>query len=231
MAQRTLARQHQKSMTRINNAVQSEVMRVVRGFDGEPFHVVKDGLRDLVPLIAHDYGDAAGALAQDYYEMAREAAEIPGFVDLGPAARVNGEAVDNSIRWSLRHATGELPQLELLSTELGASIARKVLDVDADTITSASVKDKRSVGWSRLTDAGACAFCRMLADRGAVYTGASVRFASHDHCGCTAMPMFNNERNYRAVKTLPYQASQRRLSEAQRATMRARVRDYLGANY
>lgn len=206
-------------------------MRLVHGFEGQPFNVVKDALRDLVPLIAQDYGDAAASLALDYYEMAREAAEIPGFVSLEGAANVNGEAVDSSIRWSLRHITGELPQLELMSKELGASIARKVLDVDAETIRFASVKDKRSVGWSRLTDAGACSFCRMLSDRGAVYTGSTVRFASHDHCGCTAMPMFDNERNIRPVSTLAFQASQRRLSDAQSAAMKARVRDYLAANY
>ena len=231
LAQRKLARQHQKSITRINNAVQTEVMRLVNGFAGEPFPVIKDALRELVPVIAQDYGDAAASLALDYYEMAREAAEIPGFVSLPDAAKVNNEAVDSSIRWSLRHVTGELPSLELLSTELGASISRKVLDVDAETIRFASVKDKRSIGWSRLTDGNACEFCQMLADRGGVYTGATVRFASHDHCGCTAMPLFNNETNYRPVSTLAFQASQRRLSDPQRSAMKTRVREYLAANY
>jgi hypothetical protein len=36
----------------------------------------------------------------------------------------------------------------------------------------------------------ACDFCEMLADRGAVYGEASADFEAHDHCSCSAEPVF-----------------------------------------
>lgn len=41
-------------------------------------------------------------------------------------------------------------------------------------------------GWVRVPEPGACAFCRMLATRGAVYTENSGNFRSHNRCRCTA---------------------------------------------
>lgn len=230
MRELALSRQHRKSIERINNRVQSEVMRLVHGFDGESFDVLKDALHDLVPIIAQDYGDAAASLALDYYEMAREAAEVGG-ITLVEAPKVNGEKIDAAIRWSLKYSTGELPSLEMTGRALSGAIARHVLDINSDAILAASVKDKRSVGWRRINDAGACTFCRMLADRGGVYTGSTVRFASHDHCGCSAAPVFDTDRDIRPVSVHAYEASQRKLSDSQRAAMRSTLREYLNANY
>lgn len=41
-------------------------------------------------------------------------------------------------------------------------------------------------GWARIPEPGACAFCRMLASRGAVYKRNTGNFHSHNRCRCTA---------------------------------------------
>lgn len=54
---------------------------------------------------------------------------------------------------------------------------RRVQNVYRDQIERIAEGDPYSVGWQRLAYAGACAFCRMLAGRGAVYkTNASASF-------------------------------------------------------
>ncbi|WP_323986211.1 VG15 protein [Microbacterium plantarum] len=60
------------------------------------------------------------------------------------------------------------------------------------TIAATSQRDRRSIGWRRVTDGNPCAFCAMLASRGPVYRDASTAegLKYHAHCGCTAEPMY-----------------------------------------
>lgn len=53
---------------------------------------------------------------------------------------------------------------------------------------------KDRVRYRRITSGTACAFCRMLAGRGAVYSENTGRFQAHDHCACTAEPDFTTKR-------------------------------------
>jgi hypothetical protein len=62
-----------------------------------------------------------------------------------------------------------------------------------DTVVRASTKDPAAEGWERVIEAGACAFCAMLAGRGAVYKESTVDFRAHDHCHCTARAVFKGQ--------------------------------------
>jgi hypothetical protein len=95
-----------------------------------------------------------------------------------------------------------------------------------DTILTNRRADPNSVGWRRITS-GACRFCRMLADRGAVYREASATFAAHPNCNCTAQPVFVANDPGTEVGVIQYMASRRNKTPE----TRRRVRDYLDANY
>lgn len=99
-----------------------------------------------------------------------------------------------------------------------AAAARRVMDADRQTVMASARADPRATGWRRVTHGG-CKFCRMLAGRGEVYTADSVRFASHDHCRCTAAPAWGGPE----VGVHQYTASKRRVTPAERE----RLRDYL----
>jgi hypothetical protein len=85
--------------------------------------------------------------------------------------------------------------------------------------------DDYAQGWRRVTSGAACGFCRMLAGRGEVYTEATADFASHDHCGCGAEPVYGQGRGVRG-----YTASQRTRSDATRAADNARARAFIADN-
>lgn len=74
--------------------------------------------------------------------------------------------------------------------QMSGSMARQVLDAGRDTIAQTTSADPRARGWQRVLGGAGCDFCRMLVDRGAVYGEASADFASHDHCGCGAEPVY-----------------------------------------
>lgn len=67
---------------------------------------------------------------------------------------------------------------------------RHALDGGRDTIMGAVRADSRAVGWARIASGKACEFCSLLADRGAVYGEDSADFPSHDHCSCSAEPVY-----------------------------------------
>lgn len=68
--------------------------------------------------------------------------------------------------------------------------SRLVLEGGRDTLVESLRADSRAFGWRRVSSGRACDFCRMLVGRGAVYKQDTSGFASHDHCGCTAEPVY-----------------------------------------
>lgn len=62
------------------------------------------------------------------------------------------------------------------------------------------------VRWKRVLSANPCAFCRMLAGRGAVYSEGTASFLSHDHCSCTAEPEFSAALKVQPIARTPADA-------------------------
>lgn len=101
------------------------------------------------------------------------------------------------------------------------------MDGPRETIRRTTAADPRAVGWKRILNAGACQFCRMLADRGAVYREATATFAAHKGCGCSAAPVFLGGEVGPEASVEQYLASQKTRTDAQKR----QLRDYLNTNY
>ena len=79
--------------------------------------------------------------------------------------------------------------------KLAGSAASLVLGGGRETLLGAVQSDREALGWQRVTDASPCAFCRMVASRGAVFKSeGSADFQAHGHCGCSAEPYFEGSR-------------------------------------
>lgn len=92
-----------------------------------------------------------------------------------------------------RAMTRGVPLIRALSVAEASSAAaamRHAIDGGRDTILATTAADSQAVGWERVASGNACAFCQMLAGRGAVYTEDSGDFASHDGCNCSAEPVY-----------------------------------------
>lgn len=184
--------------------------------------VRRSDLLDAVPGIIGYYTDGSSALAADFYDDEREKAAVPGRFLAEPVVLDRSEKIRRAIVWASQplidgdgDAQGRLAEVVQLET------ARPY----RDTIVTNRRRDPQAIGWRRIASDG-CNFCRMLADRGAVYKADTVRFASHPHCDCTAQPVFNGQGGDEA-DVIQYTASKRRTTAADRQ----RVRDYLAANY
>lgn len=145
---------------------------------------MEPALRDVLPALVRTYGLAAGALAADWYDEAREeagvrrtfSAVVPDFGDAGTQALVG---------WGLATATDLDPFKSLI---LGG-MQRRIANYSRATVAGSAVADPAARGWQRV-GGGGCDFCSMLIDRGAVYSESTADFKSHDHCTCGAAPVW-----------------------------------------
>ncbi|SDJ74642.1 hypothetical protein [Streptomyces indicus] len=106
-----------------------------------------------------------------------------------------------------------LEELDALMRDAGATAAgaadREVLRGGRDLLHTASATDPRVIGWARVTDTDPCAWCAMLASRGAVYRtrdAGQLRGRAgqtppavdpedlakyHDLCHCQVLPIYS----------------------------------------
>lgn len=187
-----------------------------------------------VGLVVPSYYDAAGALAVDWYEELREASS--------PTTSYRPAIIgDPDTTWIEREVAKFRSQIDT-SIETGAAAlldeARRLAEKEVargfrDTVVGNTRQDTEAIGWSRVTRPGACKFCLMLADKGAVYRSESTAiFAAHGDCHCAARPEFRNGEHGPEANAVQYAASSRRArDERVQAARNAKVREYLNANY
>lgn len=140
-------------------------------------------LRDLLPAIVTQYGQAGAALAAEWYDDQRLKVGAKGRFTALPA-EAGDRGAQALIGWGLSTAADDAA----LRTLILGGVQRRIANSLRDTITTSSVQDPGARGWMRVGDGNSCEFCSMLLGRGAVYTEATADFAAHDHCGCMAVP-------------------------------------------
>jgi hypothetical protein len=144
-------------------------------------------LRTVLPSLLQTYGQAAAALAADWYDEARHIAEVGGAFTAIPADFAD-QGVDELAGWASNKGT----DLDSIRTLAEGGMQRRIATWSRETIVGSALADPAADGWQRV-GLGSCAFCRMLIGRGAVYTEATADFASHDHCNCAAVPAFRGK--------------------------------------
>lgn len=210
------------ALTLVTGAAVGAVQNLLGSLTGPP-ETVRSDLLGAVPLLIGHYADGSSALAADFYDDERDRAAARGRFTAEPVVLDRWEKVGRALAWAtqpLIEGEGDVP------ARLAEVVQIETARPYRDTITANRRRDPESVGWRRVA-AGGCRFCRMLADRGAVYRSDTARFASHGHCHCTAEPVFRSNDTGEQVSVMQYVASKRRPS----ARDRARVREYLDANY
>lgn len=223
------------ALAKVTAAAVADVLTVAGAADSPT--EIRDTLFAAVPLIVADYSDGTAALALDWYEDLRDAANPAHRFTPVPITEVRDEHLATTVAWSTAslyalRTSSAADVARLLTQAVEESMALLLPEVQKevaagfrDTITGNADADPDAAGWQRFAQAHGCKFCQMLASRGAVYTKTSVRFAAHTNCLCVAGPSFDPHAPHASV--LQYVASRRTRSEEQKAYLR----DYLNENF
>lgn len=170
-----------------------------------------EALHDLLPAIVDTYGNAAAAMAAEWYDDLREKVGARGRFTAEPAEIRHGTHA--LIGWALSEASDDAAFRVLVV----GGMQRRIANFSRETVMSAAVADPAADGWQRVGVGANCAFCDMLIGRGAVYAESGADFGAHDGCNCQAQPAWRGEP--RPVKA--YTPSDRNITDADRARVRA----------
>jgi hypothetical protein len=77
-------------------------------------------------------------------------------------------------------------------TKYAGIVRRQTMMGGRLTIAATTGRDRKAIGWRRVTDGNPCAFCALMASRGPVYRSAASSEGTkyHGHCGCGAEPVY-----------------------------------------
>lgn len=152
-----------------------------------------------VHAVTSRYAPMAATLAADYYTAERLAAKAPGQFAVPLQDAPDEQYVDAVMRWATKDLWSRDPgtlaeRTRVAQSKSESAAAKLVADVGRLTITYAVQEDPLAVAWVRTASPGACAFCRMLAQRGPVYAADTVGFRAHNDCHCMAQPLFRGQK-------------------------------------
>lgn len=184
--------------------------------DGE---TARQALEELLPALVITYGTAAATVAADWYDEVRDEARVAGRFRAVPAV-VDDQGTRELAGWAVGPLFDPEPDVRRAQVLAEGGLQRRIANAARRTVTGSVAEDRRAKGWQR-SASGGCAFCQMLASRGAVYSRSTVDFASHDNCRCVAVPAWEGQ----PIPVKPYTPSARSITDADRARVRAYLRN------
>lgn len=181
-------------------------------------------LLDTVPDMVAFYSEGSAALAVDLYDDERSG--VADRYTASPVVLDRSVKIRRGVAWASEPLS--VDDDELAAARLAQLMRSEMSHPYRDTILTNRKQDPQAIGWKRITrGVKSCGFCRMLADRGAVYREETATFAAHDDCLCTAAPVFRGGEIGPEASVAQYMASKRRRTPKEKAFLR----DYLAGNY
>ncbi len=207
---RLLTEAHRQAQYAVRAASLKETLSVMRTLDPRRVDETFPEYRRRMRRVVLKGRALSAATSAAYYRAFREAEGATSALRGIPLAEALPVALETSLRVTgpvavkqaaSRGIVGEAALQVAMSATMG-SVGRHVLDGGRDTLMGALRADPDAIGVARVTDGAPCAFCAMLAGRGAVYSKETANFRPHDRCGCQPEVMF--ERGAIPESSKPY---------------------------
>lgn len=208
-----------RALTLVTAKAVSDSVRVVKAT------LSIDEILSAVPDIVNFYSFGSAALAADHYEDLRDGVRGASRFRAEPVIDDRSEKVRRGVLWATEPLRSVEPDQLIAGARLAEVVQIETARPFRSTILANTGRDPSSVGWTRVYSGHGCKFCRMLADRGAVYKQSTARFAAHTNCNCTAAPVFAGGETGPEASAIQYVASLKNRTPGQRQ----RLRRYLAA--
>jgi hypothetical protein len=189
-----LTRRHYVAQLGVRAATSRDVMQLWGVVDPTNLTGTFDRFAQAATTITRARHGTSSGVASRYQEDFRRAEKVAGRAAVKLASPLSPRDVLTAIRGAglsgiiNSRKAGFSPQAAVrngLVKVLGTT-ARLVLGGGRDTVIESVAADPQVAHWQRVTSGEPCAFCAMLATRGAVFTADTADFEAHDHCSCTA---------------------------------------------
>lgn len=210
--------QSRADLSVVTGAAVGDAVDLAGRLNGSP-ELKRAALLETVPGVIDYYTVGSAALAATFYEERRELAGVKRTYTTELVINDRTVKIRRAVAWASEPMFAEITT-DSLERRLAEVVQAEVARGYRDTITGNRAKDPASVGWRRV-QGDSCRFCRMLADRGAVYKESTARFAAHPNCDCGAEPVFEGQAIGPEASAMQYMASRRSKTAKQKADLKA----------
>ena len=183
----TLTAAHRRDLAELTGLAQNDLSLIWAKFNTAT--AARDGLIELLPRLVAIYGSAAATLGADWYDEMRAVAAVKGRFRAIPAELPDQGRTDALARWGVSPLFSATPDYVSALTLVSGGLQRVIVNADRETVRSSSIRDPKAQGWVRVGH-GECEWCQNLLD-GEVHYVEGYGFDAHDHCLCTADPVFD----------------------------------------
>lgn len=182
-----LSKAHRRELETLTGLAAKDLSLIWREFNTA--ESARDGLMEVLPRLIAIYGSAAATLGADYYDTLREQAAVKGRFVAIPAELPDRSRTEALARWGVAPLFKPEPDFTSSLTLVNGGLQRIIANADRQTVRFSALQDKAAQGWRRV-GFGACDWCRQYLD-GEVHYVEGYDFDAHDHCHCTAEPVFD----------------------------------------
>lgn len=151
---------------------------------------VREALEDVLPDLTAVYGQVSATVSADWYDEMRDQAGASGSFSALVAAPFAAEAVRANARYAIGPLFSANPDPDAALALLELETDRMVLQPGRSTVSGSVRRDPAKPRYARVPQGDPCAWCRMLAARGAVYGTAEAAGENPDsyHADCNCVP-------------------------------------------
>ena len=139
-----------------------------------------------VRQITSAYGEIAAVAAAEFYDEVREIGGFGGKAAVPVAGTPPEEQLKAVVRWGIGPLWEETPRPDAALARLQGATSRLSLQPGRLTIYEMAKRDR--IRYAHVPQGKTCAFCLMLASRGAVYWS-DAKPQYHSGCDCASVPV------------------------------------------
>lgn len=166
MATATQISEHRSLNDQLTKLAFADIVSLLDAINSDNPLEFRNTLMDTLPDVLQPYVTASGELSAAWYQELRQEVSDAVFV-AEPVADISRPQVEALSRWAVSPLFG---QSESTVLSLLAGGAQRMIEAAArETIAYNAMQDEILVGYQRIPQLGCCAFCGLLASRGAVY--------------------------------------------------------------
>lgn len=161
--------EHRAAVAGLSTLAVNDLAQQFQSLDVEDAVAVREVMSVVLWDLLNTYGPASATVGADWYDDVREAADAPGEFRSLLADLPDHGRTDSLVRWGVEPLFGDDVDPDAALSRMSGGLQRIVMDADRDTVTDNIDADPAKPMFARHASANACAFCALLATRGAVY--------------------------------------------------------------